>query len=1211
MAMINLPRFSHGFLRAQRCGQAQQDPPAAERSAKLDSALLCLLAAVVLIFPLMVRGQELTATLSGTVTDTTGAVIPHASISIAQNGVNAGTRVVESDGSGNYVVTNLTAGTYSVTVTATGFETFKGKDIVLNVADKHSFNAQLKAGSTTTTVVVEDNPVSVDTETSNQAGTISGVQVRELEINSRNFEQLITLQPGVVNQLGDEASASSTALSVNGARTTANNWTVDGADINDSGSNGTAVNEPSMEAIQEITLQRGNYDAGYGRSGGGQVLVATRSGTSAFHGEGYEYVRNTMFDANDWLNKHTQETVTPSNPIAHNDAGVYHSNVYGFTFGGPIYIPKAYNTDKKKTFFFWSEDWHKINQAGSSQTLNTPTSSQMAGNFSTPAPGMDANGNQLPPIAPPTLPAGCTYTSYTVNADNSSVGQIDMSNPSCVSKNASIYLTNVFAKNTNDAGSETVNVPTVNDYRDDIVRVDHYFNDKVHFFARGMNDIMPVSNPLGLWEGNTFPNVAAAAVDSPGKNVVGNLSWTISPTIVNELEFVYAQGTYNSSFSGSNFSNDATLLGQLQPDTTQFPDPYNRLPAVSITNIQGIGPGSTPWKERNLDRTYFDNLAMTYGKHTIRLGFQIQQMLKTENAVAGGATFSFSQANNPFTNFILGNVSTYSQQDRDTTPDLQYYNSEAYINDDWKLTHKLTLNLGVRWSSFPSPIDKNNLLANFDPTRYSADLAPTIDPATGNFNPDQSIGGVNLLPATYANGMIFPQGNACTQAQSYSPQVQCSPYGKTIDPSSNANFAPRVGFAFNPDGHGITSIRGGFGIFYDRILNGIFEQSAFYDPPVVQSVTVNNTSFDKPLAVAGAVSYGPNKLYTTGIPTFKTPNYADFNLTVERQLLPTTVLSVAYVGGQGRHLLGELDMNQPTVGARLANPTADVNYIRPYKGYSFFDTKASVFTSNYNSLQIAVNHHSSDGLTVGAAYTWAKTMTTTSVDRAGSLNGNSQFGPTDSYNLKMDYGPAGFNLPQSLIFNYVYEAPFYKSQSNVEGKFLGGWELSGVTTMLTGQSVTVTQAEDPFDSANADCGPACGPRGLGIQIVDADIAARPMQVSKVHMVRSASANEWFDPSAFKMALGQFGNTRNGSILGPGMQKWDVALAKNTNIGEHVRFQLRAEAFNVFNHPNFSSIQTNFDAGRTSTTTTAWGPNFGQITGDHEPRLLQLGGKIMF
>jgi hypothetical protein len=291
MAMINLPRFSHGFLRAQRCGQAQQDPPAAERSAKLDSALLCLLAAVVLIFPLMVRGQELTATLSGTVTDTTGAVIPHASISIAQNGVNAGTRVVESDGSGNYVVTNLTAGTYSVTVTATGFETFKGKDIVLNVADKHSFNAQLKAGSTTTTVVVEDNPVSVDTETSNQAGTISGVQVRELEINSRNFEQLITLQPGVVNQLGDEASASSTALSVNGARTTANNWTVDGADINDSGSNGTAVNEPSMEAIQEITLQRGNYDAGYGRSGGGQVLVATRSGTSAFHGEGYEYVR--------------------------------------------------------------------------------------------------------------------------------------------------------------------------------------------------------------------------------------------------------------------------------------------------------------------------------------------------------------------------------------------------------------------------------------------------------------------------------------------------------------------------------------------------------------------------------------------------------------------------------------------------------------------------------------------------------------------------------------------------------------------------------------------------------------------------------------------------------------------------------------------------------------------------------------------------------
>jgi hypothetical protein len=236
--------------------------------------------------PLMAGAQELTATLSGAVTDATGAVIPHASVAIALGGVNGAVRVVETNGVGDYVATNLSAGTYSITVTAPGFETLKGKNIVLDLAEKHVFNAELKAGGNGTTVTVEDNPVQVNTVTSSQSSVITSVQIEELEINSRNFVQLVTLQPGVVNMLGDEPSTGFTGMSVNGARGTANNWTVDGADINDSGSNTTAVSQPSMEAIQEISLERGNYDAGYGRSGGGQFAVATRSGTSAFHGEG-------------------------------------------------------------------------------------------------------------------------------------------------------------------------------------------------------------------------------------------------------------------------------------------------------------------------------------------------------------------------------------------------------------------------------------------------------------------------------------------------------------------------------------------------------------------------------------------------------------------------------------------------------------------------------------------------------------------------------------------------------------------------------------------------------------------------------------------------------------------------------------------------------------------------------------------------------------
>jgi hypothetical protein len=1185
---------------------------------KRGPVLLSLLAVVFLLSPVFAGAQELSATLSGVVTDATGAVIPHASVTVAQNGVNAGSRVVQTDGSGNYVATNLTAGTYSITITAAGFETFKGKNIVLNVAEKHAFNAQLTPGSTSTTITVEDNPVQVDTETSGQAGTISGVQIRELEINSRNFEQLITLQPGVVNQLGDEPNASGIAISVNGARTSANNWTVDGADINDSGSNGTVVNEPSMDAIQEITLERGNYDAGYGRSGGGQILVATKNGTSAFHGEGYEYVRNTMFDANDWLNKQSQETITATNPVASNDAGVNHHNVYGFTVGGPIYIPKVYNENKSKTFFFWSEDWHKINSAASSVTIPVPTTNNINGIF-----------QAAPTICGPTSPAGCVndptgsigtqaiatqYAAYgaTYNPATNETTIAQAANPS--SKNTQLYLADVFKPNANAAGSETLNLPAVTDYRDDIVRIDHYFSDKVHFYARGMNDVMPVTEPMGLWAGNNYPGMAAASVDSPGKNVVGNLTWTISPTIVNELEFVYAQGTYHSSFQSGQFANSASALSALQPNTEQFKDPYGRLSAVGITGLTGFSAGSTPWKERNLDRSYFDNLALTLGKHTVRMGFQLQQMLKNENAVAGEASFSFGTAlgaDVPFADFLLGNVLQYTQQNKDTVPDLQYFNRELYIQDDWKVTQKLTINLGLRWSSFPSPHDKANILANFDPTLYSPLLAPTINPATGNFNPGQSVGGFNLVPATYANGIIFPTGAACATAQTYSSQVQCSPFGKTIDPTYNANFAPRIGFAYNPDGKGVTSIRGGFGIFYDRVLNGIFEQSAFYDPPEVQTDTINNTTFDDATGGSSVTSLGPNMMWTTGTPAFKVPNYADYNLTVERQLLPTTTVSVAYVGSQARHLIGEFDMNQPTLASRLAKPgNVDVNALRPYAGYSYFDTKATTFTSNYNSLQIALQHRSSKGLTVGAAYTWAKSLTTNSVDRAGGLNGNTQYGTTDSYNMKMDYGPSGFNQPQTFVVNYVYNLPFFKEQHGAEGLLLGGWELSGITSMLSGTSFNVVQATDPFACPTIASGPSaglCDPakslpnqglRGLGIGSPDSHIAARPDQIAKVNMTRKPG--QWFTQSSYAPAVGHFGNVSSGSLLGPGMQKWDLALVKNTKIYGPVGMQLRAEAFDLFNHPNFLTV----DNGYSDTT-------FGMVNSDHEPRLLQFGAKVTF
>lgn len=1128
--------------------------------------LIWLLALAILCSPWTLRAQELSATLSGTVTDTTGAAIPNATITVTQNGLNGTARVVQSDSSGSYVVTNLPAGTYSMTVVEKGFATYKATSIVLNVAEKHGLNVQMKAGAVDTTITVEDNPVSVDTENSSQAGTISGVQIRELELAGRNFQQLVTLQPGVVSQMGDETGAGATQMSVNGARTTANNWTIDGADINDSGSNGTVINAPNVDAIQEFTLQRGNYDAGYGRSGGGQVLVATKSGTSSFHGDAYEFVRNTALDSNEWFNKRTQaENGEPNkNPVNHH-------NVYGYTIGGPVFIPKFYNADKKKTFFFWSEEWRKISEPGGD---TMPAASQdmlngiVAGNFTK-------------------APAGCT--TYDPSTDTTQI------NSSCYSANSKVYLTNVFDKYpANNGGYYTFSDSAQNNFRDDIVRVDHYFNDKVHFYARYMNDDMPVDNPEGLWAGSNYPGLVDTLVNSPGKNVVGNLTYAINPKVVNEFEFVWSQGEYYSAIKGGQFATSSSVNGAL---TNQWsPDPYGKVPAISITGVTGFSAGSAPWKERNLDRTYFDNLAFNLGKHTLRVGFQIQQMIKTENAVNGEPNFSF----NSWGDFLVGNVASFTQTLPDITPDLHFVNSEAYIQDDWKLTPRLTVNLGVRWSRLPSVTDVRNTLSNFDPAYYSPQLAPQIDggnantdSSAGNFIPGQYANNFLLQPATYTNGIIFPKGAACSNAQAVSPLVTCSPFGAYVNPNYNANFAPRLGFSYDLFGTGKTVIRGGFGIFYDRLLDGIWEQNAFNNPPLAQKTTIVNGAFDNIEGGTTAVNYGPNSLTATGNPSFKVPDYANYNLSVQHQLLPSTVIEVAYVGAQARHLLGQFDENQPTVAARITAPTdSSVNYIRPYAGYAGITARSPIFTNNYNSLQVSVSHRS-HGMQVGIAYTYSKDLTTQSVDR--DVNSTTQ------YNFRLDYGPSTYNQPQTFTADYVYDLPFFKNQQGVVGKVAGGWEVSGITQFLSGQSFSITQPRDPWD-----------PNGLNVGIGTSN--TRPDQIAAVHMTKTVGA--WFTTDSFKPAVNHFGNEGAGSLLGPGLDNWDLAAIKNVKIVERLSFQLRGEFFNAFNHESFGSgggnASTSGGVDNSLSDSSYYGSSgFGQITGGHSPRRIQIGAKLIF
>jgi len=1119
-----------------------------------------------------VLAQELAATLTGTVTDPSGAVIPGATVLVHSQETGADVRTVTTSGAGNFNITNIPAGRYTVTVNSTGFQTFIAKDVILNVAEKHTLDVQMKTGNTTERVEVTAENTPIQTTTAEESGTVTGEQVRELALDNRNFEQLVLLQPGVANQLGDKPGfglQSNTEISVNGARTGANNWTVDGADINDSGSNGTLLNTPSIDAIQEFTLERSNYDASFGRSGGGQVVVATKSGTNEFHGSAYEFNRNNDYNANTFTNRGQIALAiaggaTPAEAAAANPTPVEHYNDFGFTLGGPLMIPKVYQPVKNKTFFFWAEEWRKAN-IPAPQTFTVPTAAELSGVFTSPIP-----------IAP----GGCVTSSagtYTIS-------------PTCFSANAQAYLNAFMDKYpANPNGQLVTNFSELSNFREDNIRLDQNLGNKVRIYARYMQDSVPETFPFGLWGSPNYPGVEPTSLNAPGRNLVINATATLSPKVVNEVEFVDAYGAINSVLT--NAIADSTAFTSTLTGMTTYQDPYGRAPGINFNTSGNVGLAnqSAPYFERNKDRNVYDNISFQHGNHTIRAGVTAAWMVKTENADNGAATFNFSDSNgNPeFANFLLGQADSYSQASKDTVPYLHYVNFEAYVQDDWKVTPRLTLNLGLRYSFFPSPHDSKDTLLNFDPAFFNSANAPTINPADGTME----LGTPNADSATYANGLIFPTGGTCSAAQAITSTASCSPFGGLVNPNSNKNFGPRFGLAYDPFGNGKWSIRAGYGIFYDRTLNGIWEQNAFDDPPLVQTSAINNNGtvsnniFDNVNAgTAAPTPVTPVNIVVTGTPIFKVPSYQDYNVSAQHELMRNTVLEVGFVGTKGTHLLGDMDLNQPTVAARLANPNSDANSLVNWAGFGSVRSRNPIFTSNYNSLQISLNRRFTDGLTLGVAYTWSKLLTTQSVDRDSGIQ--------DTYDVKAAYGSSTLNTPQIFVLSYVYDLPFYRDQKGFLGRVAGGWEVSGITNIQSGQSLTVTQGTDPFaTAANNNSGINLAREGL-------------IQIRTNQTLSSTSGpksvNEFFNTNAFGGASGAFGTERPGAVLGPGFQLWDISLIKNIQFVERVRLQLRFEGFNAFNHGSPNAVDTTFGSS-----------SFGQVTGYHDPRTLQLGAKLQF
>ena len=1162
--------------------------------------MLCMLAA-----PLVtgLLAQDVNATIEGSVLDPTGALVPKAKVTVTNTDRNQEVRILTTDASGVYSAPFLPIGTYSVKAEAAGFKTSTRTDIVLNVNDVLKINLVMEVGAVTETVEVKEAATAVELGSAASATTIEGMQVRELALGTRNFAQLVSMMPGVSNQSGvDELFVGTTGASgttgtipysVNGMRNSANAWTVDGADNVDRGSNLTLGYFPSIDATDQFKVERSSYTADTGRAGGAQINVVTKSGTSQFHGSVYEFFRNDALNANPWTNNSNNVNVVDrANPLTPCNASDYTDcyakrtpvrwNDFGGTFGGPVPLGH-YNKDKNKTFFFYSEEVRRIiNYTTFNPTL--PTTGMLQGTF-----------------VQPVCITAITSSGVVCPSGSTPVTQIPTSqfNP-----NAVAYIKDIFSKLPLLTGSTTAATTagffperTLLNYREELVKIDQRFNDKFAVWGKYSNDSIPTVEPGGLFSCSSIPNGCVTHTNSPGRAWVFHAVYTIRPTLLNDFGFNFTQSAILSTPQGLTSKANSPDINPTEP----FPNPEGVVPTLNLTSGTSI-VGYGPYTDYNRNYTVRDDLTWVKGRHMFRFGFAINRYNKTENAASGQGAFSFTNAGAPtgtsafqqsWANFLLGNVSTFTQPSMDVTPDVWAWQHEAYVQDDFKVTPRLTLSMGVRWSFFGQPTDSNHLMDNFDPALYNRANAPAIDPSNGNYMTPIAVAN----PST--NGIIIGGKN--------------SPFGNEIANNPSKNFAPRLGVAWDPFGTGRTAVRAGYGIFYDASLFGTYEQNIFADPPFVQSLTYSNASFSNVGGGTLGVVTAPLGLHATQLPAH-IPYAQQWNLTIEHSFTRNTVLSVAYVGSKGTHLLGIVDINEAYPGAALAAglhsttgtganapgttifTTSDdprINAVRPYYGWNYINALETAFDSNYHALQVTFRKDFAGAGMFNFAYTWSKNLTDNASDRSNA--------PQNSYNWhEGEYGPYTGDRKQNLTLNYVYTLPIFKNSRGPVGQALHGWELSGILATYSGAPSTVTTS-------------SVDPAGLGI-LGSSSASSRPDMICDPRANQpakyggsaqsSAQGLTWFNTACFvPVAQGVVrpGNAGRGVIRLPGFFNLDASLIKNFSVTERLKSQVRLETLNTFNWVNPSGFAS------TNITSTV----FGQISAFRAPRRVQLALKFTF
>jgi Carboxypeptidase regulatory-like domain/TonB-dependent Receptor Plug Domain/TonB dependent receptor len=1154
---------------------------------RCDLRLTVLLAALVLLFAAQAVAQS-EATIVGTVTDPSGAAVANANITITNLDTGL-SRTINTSGDGQFVVPDLRIGRYTVRAAAAGFKTTEQQNITLQVGDRARVDLKLAVGSAQEQVTVEAAAIAVQSDTGEISSVITGQQLSQLATNGRSMYSLISLTPGASSGQGDfqipTPVGGDANVSFNGMRQSHNLYLLDGSESSDRGGAGGSDVMPSMDAIAEFRQMTSNYSAEYGLSSAATMTAVIKGGTKQLHASAWEFLRNDALDARNYFNPAPQKVAE------------LRFHTFGFNVGGPV----DFWAKEHKTFFFYNMEWRRLIQG---QTLNQTV------------PSTDWYGGALPASIPISVPSAANISPAVLfkNCPGGAApaGIVQGSPfpgntiPSCmIDPNATALLgKGIFPANNgvNSDGKPVFlggnNVPT--NVKEEIVRIDHQFNSKFSVFGHYLAEQISQNFGTSMWSGDNVPT-ASNTFGNPSYSAVIHTTYVISPTLLNEVAFNYNGNRINILPTGvlgipSGFTSNRIFSG---------PNNLDRIPEIHLAgyNNTDFTNASWPWRNKADDYQIRDDISWTKGAHQIKMGGSWAIYKKVQDLFGntqGSFTFNNNFTGNDFADFLLGAASGYNEL---AVQDKGYWNNvswAAYVQDNWRVNNRLTLNLGLRWDGVPHTYEANNRMGNFYPNLYNPADAPIFADAAGNNIAPNSPGlGTSpnpILAGTqfYLNGIGIP---------GKTPGVP-----KGLVDNHWAAFGPRVGFAYDLTGSGKTIVRGGFGTMYERI-QGNDMYNAGPNVPFSTNINFSNVELGNPGSQLsnGQPLVAPITVASiTGLDKVNNhlPVSYQYSVGVQRALSSRTVLALQYVGNQNRHQNAYLETNLPDlttqIPALFANNNADYNKRVQYLGFHSIRQTENVQKSHYNGFQVDLHSQIRQDLQIQAAYTLSR-----AIDPATGNNGVGDLNNFDNpYNLNYDSGPSGLDRTHIAFVNFIYDIPLLRNSSNKLLKStVGGWQVSGIVTLTSGVPIHIS--EGGITNCAQTVNPStCTPDLIGtgnITSIIPNADNRPNVNGSVRYPKTVTS--WFDKSAFAPTVaGTFGNLPFNSVRGPGRQNWNLALFKSFVFSESrgSKLEFRAEFFNAFNHTEFNNVSNTFTNG-----------DFGAVTSAHDPREIQLGLKLYY